>query len=123
MLTTLSEQTLTHAEHKIFIGDFLDSHSTFKYLNLQEKIYIKSKRNIEHPFSYSIQIATFDDAEDITNIIKQVYRGTYPHKELEDVDEIKRMMEDPFFTWVVFKKESGETIACGGYHIDLQNRS
>ncbi|MFX1400948.1 MAG: GNAT family N-acetyltransferase [Promethearchaeota archaeon] len=119
----MSDQTLSLKQHQIFIGDFLALYSKYEHTSLQKGITIKSKRNIKHPFSYTIQLAKIEDAEDITLIIKDVYRGTYPYKELEDVDEIKRMIEDPDFTWVIFKKESGENIACGGYHVDLESRS
>ncbi|TFF89281.1 MAG: hypothetical protein EU548_07730 [Promethearchaeota archaeon] len=119
----MSEQFITHKEHKLFIDDFLKTYAKSKELDLQKGIPLKSKKNIESPFVYTLKYAMPEDAVDITNIIKSVYRGTYPYKELEDPEEIKRKIKDPDFNWVVFQKDSGENIACGAYEVNLETKS
>ena len=55
-----------------------------------------------------------EDAEEISQIFKKVYLGTYSYKELEDEKEIQRMILDPNFYWIVFKLNSTKIIGCIG---------
>ena len=119
----MADLFITQKEHKLFIEDFLETYAKSKELDLQKGILLKSKKNIEAPFTYTLQYATVEDAVDITDIIKEVYRGTYPYKEFEDPKEIIEMIKDPYFNWVVFQKDSGENIACGAYEVNLETKS
>ena len=43
------------------------------------------------------------DAEEITNICKEVYEGTYPYKEIEDKRKVRKMIGSPEHHFILFK--------------------
>jgi len=104
------------------INDYLKSHPEFKDLNLLKGISFP-KSSKDQKIIPSIQLATLEDAKDISQIFKEVYLETYSYKELEDENEIHRMIIDPNFYWIVFKINSTMIIGCIGFQVDLDNKS
>lgn len=104
------------------VNDYLKSYPEFKDLDLYKGISFP-KGIKDQKFVPSIQLASMEDAEEISQIFKKVYLGTYSYKELEDEKEIQRMILDPNFYWIVFKLNSTKIIGCIGFHIDLENKS
>ena len=43
------------------------------------------------------------DAEEIANICKEVYEGTYPYKEIEDKRKVRKMIGSPEHHFILFK--------------------
>ena len=68
----------------------------------------------------SLKFATEEDAEDITQIFKEVYNNTYPYKKMESVSEVQSMISDPNYYWIVFKIKPDITIGCIGIHLDFE---
>ncbi|MFX0075668.1 MAG: hypothetical protein ACFE96_09510 [Candidatus Hermodarchaeota archaeon] len=61
------------------------------------------------------------DAEEIANICKEVYEGTYPYKEIEDKREVKKMIQSPEHHFILFKV--GEKIAgCFRCVLDFEHK-
>jgi len=87
------------------------------YLDFQLKI--GSQINKEVPY---LQIAKPEEAKEIPEIFNNAYNGTYPYKEFTDIQEVREMINDPNFNWILFKLKSGEVIGCYGYHINLEEK-
>lgn len=104
------------------VNDYLKSYPEFKDLDLFKGISFQ-KGTKDQKTVPSIQLASTDDAKEISNIFKEVYLGTYSYKELEDEKEIQRMIGDPNFYWIVFKLNSIKIIGCIGFHVDLERKS
>jgi len=67
-------------------------------------------------------LATPEDAEAIVDIYFDIYDGTYPYKEMEDVKEVRRMIESDEFEWLLFKNEEGDILGCFTYELDFFKR-
>ena len=122
----LKNKTISKEESKIkkpvnTIKTFLRTYEKYKDLDLQKGISfpkrVKNKKVIP-----SIQIATLEEAIEISQIFKEVYHNTYSYKELEDEIAIQNMIKDPNFYWIVFKINSHKIIGCIGFHVDLDNK-
>ncbi len=63
-------------------------------------------------------LAKPEDAKIITEIIKEDYEGTYPYKEMEDEQEVKRMIETGEYKFVLFKNKEGDVLGttCFGFN-------
>lgn len=108
----------------IHIQDFLDKHKKYKNLDLDKGISILKKSTSKNQkLKPSIQIAQPNEAKEISEIFKQTYNGTYPYKELESEIEIKKMIHDPNFYWLVFKVNCNSIVGCIGFDIDHNSKS
>lgn len=70
----------------------------------------------------TLQIAEPEDAEVIASLFKEVYRGTYPYKKMEDEKEVRRMIKDINHNWLIFKTNSKQTVGCFGADLDFINK-
>jgi len=97
----------------VTIQDYLRKYAKYKDLNLEEGISCTKKSDAkEQKVTPTIQIAKPDEAQYISEIFRMVYRNTYPYKEMESPKEIRKMIEDPNYTWMVFKIDRDEIIGC-----------
>ncbi len=79
--------------------------------------YIKSQR-----ICPIIELAKPKDAQVISNIFKEIYKGTYPYKKMENTDSIGEMIKDPNYYWFLFKLDSGEVIGAFGSHLEFDQK-
>ena len=49
-----------------------------------------------------LELARPENALDIVKTYREIYGGTYPYKEMEEVKEIIKLIEDPSVRWVLF---------------------
>ncbi|TXT61060.1 MAG: hypothetical protein BAJALOKI2v1_50028 [Promethearchaeota archaeon] len=93
------------------ISDGMDLH-----FELIEKTRTKKKSPI-------LQLATPDDAQEIVDIYLDIYQGTYPYKEMEDIKEVRRMIESSGYRWLLFKIANSDKIAgCFTYQLDFEKK-
>lgn len=109
----------------IFIEDFLENFKPLELSVLKEGYSIKNKIPIENQNKIIplIQLAKVNEADEIVNIIDEIYRGTYPYKEFCDIEEIKKMIEDERYHFILFKIREDKEIA-GFYNaqLDFENK-
>ncbi len=98
----------------------LDKYPQFLNVNLDEGYSFENSDSLK--LAPTMKFATIEDAQEITEIFKEVYQGTYPYKIMEDVDEVRNMIKSPNFNWVVFKLNFQELIGCVGFHFDFDNK-
>ncbi len=70
----------------------------------------------------SLKFATEEDAEEITNIFKEVYENTYPYKRMEDISEVRSMIRSPNYYWIIFRFKPNKVIGCIGLHLDFEKK-
>jgi hypothetical protein len=87
-------------------------HLTFE---LSEKVRKKK-------FSPILRLATVEDAKEIVNIYLDIYKGTYPFKEMEDIEEVRRLIENNSFQWLMFTDAKGTVVGCFTFQLDFQNK-
>ena len=59
-----------------------------------------------------IQKAEPNNAKEITQIIKEVYDGKYPYKEMENVQEVRNMIFNPDYEWILYKVGINKIVGC-----------
>ncbi|MFX0135336.1 MAG: GNAT family N-acetyltransferase, partial [Candidatus Hodarchaeota archaeon] len=69
-----------------------------------------------------LRLARPDDAESIVEIYKELYNGTYPYKEMEDVDEVRKMIGDPNIQWIIYQDPSYNLAGCITFVLDFDNK-
>lgn len=70
----------------------------------------------------NLRLARPDDAEEIVGIYKELYNGTYPYKEMEDVVEVRRMIQDPSIQWIIYQDPSFNIAGCITFVLDFDNK-
>lgn len=88
-------------------------------LNLDFNINLKYQNDRICPI---VQFAKPEDAKEIAHIFKTVYKGTYPYKNMEDIDEISKMINSPNYVWFLFKLDSEENVGCFGARLDFDQK-
>jgi len=125
----LKHKSITKEEVKIkkpinTIQDFLRTYAKYKDLDLEDGIsFPKRSSSKAQKLTPIVQIAKPEDAQIISEIFKRVYQNTYPYKELESSQEIRKMIEDPDYNWIVFKINGDEIIGCIGIEFDSSVKS
>ena len=74
-----------------------------------------------HKINPILRLAKLEDAEEIIEIYKELYNGTYPYKEMEDVDEVRKMILDPNVQWIIYQDPSYNMAGCITYVLDFEN--
>ncbi|MBY8982812.1 MAG: hypothetical protein KGD57_07680 [Candidatus Lokiarchaeota archaeon] len=81
------------------------------------------KRERKKAINPMLQLATPDDAKAIVDIYLDIYKGTYPYKEMENVSEIRRMIKSSNYRWLLFKDSNTNKIrGCFTYQLDFKNK-
>ena len=69
-----------------------------------------------------ISLAKSQDAKELVQIYEELYKGTYPYKEMEDKQEVKKMIQDSDSKWILFKDPLGNIAGCVTFMLDFQNK-
>ncbi|MFW9969914.1 MAG: DUF998 domain-containing protein [Candidatus Odinarchaeota archaeon] len=69
-----------------------------------------------------LRLAQPEDAEEIVEIYKELYKGTYPYKEMEDIEEVRKMIKDPSIEWIIYQDPSYNIAGCITFVLDFENR-
>ncbi len=88
--------------------------------NLDDAFKLKFKIDKERTtskLSTFIRKATVEDSRIISNLFKEIYKGTYPYKHLEDKQKVAEMIESGNTEWVLF--ETKDNKIAGGFGADF----
>ncbi|MBY9011202.1 MAG: hypothetical protein KGD70_02390 [Candidatus Lokiarchaeota archaeon] len=103
------------------IEDMLNSYPLLKGIDLEKgHDFEDSTRNGK--IIPSLKFATEKDAEEITNIFREVYENTYPYKLMENVSEILSMIKSPNYYWIIFRLKPDIIAGCIGIRLDFENK-
>jgi hypothetical protein len=69
-----------------------------------------------------IRKATPEDIDEIIFIYQDVYDNTYPYKEMEDRDEIYKMLHSPNVEWLIFETKEKEIVGCFTFLLDFEKK-
>lgn len=104
-----------------YSNDFLKNFHDVSNINLIKGTRVKfDLRNFDKKKKLNplLKIAKPTDARVITDLIKEVYNGTYPYKEMEDETEVRKMIESGNSIFVLFKNRENETIGTTTFVLD-----
>jgi hypothetical protein len=73
-------------------------------------------------FTPSLKIAQVRDAEILAHICKEVYEGSYPYREMEDPNYIRKMIQSPKHHFILFKTKQGEPAGCFRCALDFKHK-
>ena len=76
----------------------------------------------KHKINPILRLAKPEDAEEITEIYKELYNGTYPYKEMEDVNEVRKMISDPSIRWIIYQDSNHNIAGCITFVLDFNNK-
>ena len=106
-----------------YSDDFLKNFQYIRNLNFIKgsKVDFKLRRdNKKKKINPILKIAKPKDAKIITALIKVVYEGTYPYKEMEDEEEVRKMIESGKSIFILFKNKQNETIGTTAFVLDFE---
>ncbi|MFX1314868.1 MAG: hypothetical protein ACFE9T_03330 [Promethearchaeota archaeon] len=109
----------------ITIDDFLELFDRNSISNHQEILNLDFPLNLERQTQRIcpiIHLAKIEDAKVITEIFKDVYKGTYPYKQMESVKEVEKMILDSRYHWFIFKINSNETVGCFASYLEFEKK-
>lgn len=107
------------------VDEFLDSCQFISNLDLKHILNL----DFELDFYYKsdkvcpiIELAKPEDAKEIVDIFNEIYRGTYPYKEMEDPNTIREMIIQQNCHWFLFKLLSNEIVGCFGADLEFNEK-
>lgn len=80
------------------------------------------EKDREQKISPILRIAKPEDAKEIVDIYLDIYKGSYPYKEMESVSEVRRMIQSNKYEWLIFMNTEGITVGCFTYQLDFENK-
>ncbi|MFW9897080.1 MAG: DUF998 domain-containing protein [Candidatus Thorarchaeota archaeon] len=81
-----------------------------------------AERKNQHKISPILRLARPEDAKELVEIYKELYDGTYPYKEMEDVNEVRKMIKDPAIEWIIYQDPSYNIAGCVTFVLDFKNK-
>ena len=105
------------------VDEFLDIFADLLTLDLESGMdldfTIDSKLGSDK-ISPTLYLAKSKDATEIANICQEVYEGSYPYKEIEDSQAVKKMIESPENHFILFKIED-DVVGCFRCVLDFEH--
>ena len=108
-----------------FTHEFLEPFKNVIDTEIKHGMYLNfdiSEREHQYKISPILRLARPEDAKEITEIYKELYDGTYPYKEMEDVKEVRRLIEDPNVQWIIYQDPSYTIAGCITFVLDFENK-
>ncbi|MFX1497990.1 MAG: hypothetical protein ACFFBH_10710 [Promethearchaeota archaeon] len=116
-------------QHKELFPDTIDEY----LLKLFPLVDLNIENRVCYPFELEtrlgntkvnpfLRIAQPNDAETIAEASKEVYESTYPYKEMEDAEYIRKMIKSPENHFILFETETGENAGCFRCALDYEHR-
>ena len=103
--------------------EFLQTHSEFGSCNIDKGFSLSEiLGSASNKLLPRIELAKPEDALELSQIFREIYKGTYPYKEFEDEMKFKKMIEDPKFYWFKFLINKNKLIGCIGFHVDSNKK-
>ena len=69
-----------------------------------------------------LKLADIEDAQELADICKEVYEGTYPYKEYMDVNAIRQKIKSDNYHFFLFKDIKDNTMGCLKYYLDFEKK-
>lgn len=108
-----------------FTQEFLEPFKNVMGAEIKHEMHLDfkiSEREHQHKISPILRVAKSEDAKEITEIYKELYDGTYPYKEMENVKEVKKLIEDPNVQWIIYQDPSYHIAGCVTFILDFENK-
>ena len=105
------------------VDEFLDIFEDVLDLNLEKGMELDftiDNKLGSDKISPTLYLAKPKDAFEIANICKEVYEGSYPYKEIEDSQAVKKMIESPEHHFILFKIEE-DIVGCFRCVLDFED--
>lgn len=95
-----------------FINEFLEPFESYLPEDLHKifRLPVQIRENSNGKFNPFLRLAQPEDAPIITDIVQEIYEGTYPYKEMEDPNEIARLINSGTYKFIVFLNNDLEVI-------------
>ncbi|KKL67511.1 hypothetical protein LCGC14_2134250, partial [marine sediment metagenome] len=108
-----------------FVQEFLEPFKNLTSSPIKNEMHLNFEiKENKHPKKISpiLRLAHPNDAQEITEIYKELYDGTYSYKEMEDVEEVKKMILDPHVKWIIYQDPQYHIAGCITFVLDFENR-
>ena len=129
----LSEKILTTENTTVSLNELFPSNTT-QFIKPFEQVvdpdihsgicldFELSGREQKQKISPILRLARPEDAEDLVGIYTELYNGTYPYKEMEDVEVVRNLIRDPNVQWLVYQDPSYNIAGCITFVLDFDNK-
>jgi len=97
------------------INDFLEIYEDSISTDNQNLVIAESElitNRLSQKISPILQKAEPSDANEIVQIFKEVYHGKYPYKVMESEEEVRNMINNPKYEWILFKVGINNIVGC-----------
>jgi hypothetical protein len=107
-----------------YIHEFIEPFKKILPKDFKEefRLPVKIRSNGTDKYNPILRLARPEEAKIIANIVKDDYEGTYPYKEMEDAEEIKRRILKGKHKFIVFLTEEREIIGSTCFVLDLKQK-
>jgi len=107
-----------------FIQDFIKPFKSYlpDDLTKEFRLSVKIRKFNINKYNPFLRLAKPKESKNIVDLIKDTYEGTYPYKEMEDPNEIKRLIKLGKYKFIVFLNEELEIIGSTCFVLDIKEK-
>lgn len=119
-----AQKVLSEISNSIcYSNDFIKEYGTNNNLNITKGSsfdFALAKNNKKKKLNPILKLAKPKDSKIITDLVKEVYDGSYPYKEMEDEQEVRKMIESGETIFILFMNEKREIIGSTCFVLDFK---
>ncbi|TXT63110.1 MAG: hypothetical protein BAJALOKI3v1_430006 [Promethearchaeota archaeon] len=123
VIGSVSPQVLLDNIHPSHIDEFLTPFNNYiEDLSIENRLNVNIRRKPNDKINPILRLAESKDANVIADIVKEDYEGTYPYKEMEDPEEIAKMIQRGNHKFFLFLDGSGKVMGSTCYVLDFKEK-
>lgn len=108
-----------------YARDFLKPFEKLVEIDFKNGMYLNfniQERDNNRKINPLLKIAIPENAQEIVDICNEAYEGTYPYREMLDIEAVSEKIKGPEYHWFLFKDTSDNTMGCFKFYLDFEER-
>ena len=108
-----------------YVRDFLKPFEQLVEVDFKYGMYLNfniQERGNNRKINPLLKVAIPENAQEIVDICNEAYEGTYPYREMLDVEAIREKLRSPEYHWFLFKDKDDNTMGCFKFNLDFEER-
>jgi len=108
-----------------YARDFLKTFEKLGEVDFKNGMYLNfniQERENNRKINPILKIAIPENAQEIVDICNEAYDGTYPYREMIDVEAVREKIKGPEYHWFLFKDTNDNTMGCFKFYLNFKER-
>lgn len=108
-----------------YARDFLKPFEKLGEVDFKNGMYLNfniQERENNRKINPLLKIAIPENAQEIVDMCNEAYEGTYPYREMLDIEAVREKINGLEYHWFLFKDTKDNTMGCFKFHLNFEER-